>query len=109
MKAETLFPAQRELHRAAGDFGEERSLGLNAHVFFTAKRAAICDQSDEDFSFGHRQKRRDLPPVIKHTLALRVNSQSVALRYRDARLGLEIHMLDELGLKCVGSDVSRIL
>src|SRR5947208_6230454 len=101
VKSQTLFAAKRELHGTAGDLREQSGLSLDAHVLLTAERTTVCHKRDEHFFLRHREKRCDLTTIVKDALTLSEHSQAIALRHCDARLGLEIHMLDELSLKCV--------
>src|SRR5262245_58658181 len=108
MQSKAFFATKREFHRAAGHLRKKRGLSLNAHVFLAAKCSTVGHQGDEDVAFGHSHERRDLTPVVKNSLALRVYSKPMSFRDCNAGFRLEEHVFDELSLEGMRYYVGRV-
>jgi hypothetical protein len=101
VQAKTLRTGQHQLHRRVAQLCGQRRLRLNAHVFFAAERASVGHQLDRDRLDRTGQYLGDLPPIVEHPLARRVDQQAIVHRFGDARFRFEEQVLDALGVESV--------
>jgi len=78
MQADALFARERRLDRPAGEHGHQCGLPLDAEVLLAAKRAAVRHERDLHRALLDPEDRRDLPAVVKNTLALGEDSDDGA-------------------------------
>jgi len=112
--AHRLLAREDEPHGPPRGAREQRRLRLDGHVLLAAEGAAVRDEDDVNFLLGQAEEPGDLPPVVEDPLPLRVEREAGpgvlprgVARRGNARLGLEVEVLDALRLPRALDDVRR--